>query len=254
MLGQPGRHARPGAAGKHDRIRAELLARRGSHAFDPLAVEQRSGRLGVGADFDIGLGEGAQQRGAQLARIDDGLVGRMHAAVERRRQAGLELTATARRQPLGGEPKRALQVVDAAQLRCLVAVEGDVERTLASVARALPAGRLELGDESRVALGGRDGHAQQLGLAEGELPDRRQHAGGNAGGTGRRLGALEHGDPGATLRGAPGATEADRSASDYNDVIAAASLAQIRASAGITRIRSRRSVASLPPSQPLRLP
>ena len=43
------------------------------------------------------------------------------------RQARLQLAAAARRQPLRLEPQRALQVVDAAQLRRLVAVEGDVE-------------------------------------------------------------------------------------------------------------------------------
>ena len=54
------------------------------------------------------------------------------------RQARLELAAAARRQPLGLEPERALQVVDAAQLRRLVAVEGDVEGALLRRSRCSP--------------------------------------------------------------------------------------------------------------------
>ena len=113
------------------------------------------------------------------------------------RQAGLQLAAAARRQPLGAEAERALQVVDAAQLRRLVAVEGDVQGAVARVAGAHPARRLQLGDEVRVELGRGERHPQQLGLAEGELADRRQHPGGDPGRAGRRLGALEHDDPGA---------------------------------------------------------
>ncbi len=89
------------------------------------------------------------------------------------------------------------------------------------VAGALAARRLQLGDEPRVALGRGQGHLQQLRLAEGELADRGQHAGGDAGGAGRRLGPVEHRHPGPALRGAPGAAEADHpTANEYRVEIA----------------------------------
>ena len=70
---------------------------------------------------------------------------------------------------------------------------------------------------------------------------------------GRRLGPLQHHDPGAALGGAPGAAEPDHpTANEYR--VETALLGQTIASAGITRIRSRRSVTSLPPSQPSRAP
>ena len=70
---------------------------------------------------------------------------------------------------------------------------------------------------------------------------------------GRRLGALQHRHPRAAPRRAPGAGEADHAATDEHRVETAL-LGQTVASAGITRIRFRRSVASVPPSQPSRAP
>src|SRR6185436_6559793 len=96
--------------------------------------------------------ERREQRRGQAAGIDRALTGRVHAAVERRRQAGLQLPAAAWRQPFRAEPERALQLMDAAQLRRLVAVEGDVQGALARVVAAHVARRLELGDERRVCL------------------------------------------------------------------------------------------------------
>ena len=206
-------------------VRPQLLARARAHAFQPLAVEQRRDHVGAAAHLDPLGGERREQRRGHLPRVDRRLVGRVDAAVEGRGQAGLQLAAAARRQPLGAEAERALQVVHAAQLGRLVAVEGDVEGTVADVAAAEPARRLQLGDEVRVDLGGGDRHPQQLGLAEGELADRRQHPGGDAGSAGRRLGAVEHDDFGAVLGKPPGAAEADHSAADNNYVIGA-SIAQ----------------------------
>ena len=177
----------------------------------------------------------------------------MDAAAQRRGQARLELAAGARRQPLGLEARAALQVVDAAQLRGLVAVERDVQGAVGRVAGRHPARLLELGDEARVELGGDQGQLEQLGLAEGQLADRRQHPGGDPGRPGRRLRSRSSTTtPAPRLGQAPGAGEADDpTANDYRVVTAL--LAQF-ASAGITRIRSRRSVASVPPSQPSRAP
>ena len=177
----------------------------------------------------------------------------MHAAGQRRGQARLELAAGAGRQPLGGEAEAALQVVDAAQLRGLVAVERDVQGAAGLVAGRQPGRRLELGDEARVELGGDQGQLEQLGLAEGQLADRRQHPGGDPGRARRAARARSStttSAPAWARRQARG--EADDPAAN-DDRVVTALLAQL-ASAGITRIRSRRSVASLPPSQPSRAP
>ncbi len=143
----------------------------------------------------------------------------MHAAVEGRGQAGLQLAAAARRQPLGAEAERALQLVHPPQLRRLVAVERDVQGAVAAVAGGDPARLLQLGDEVRVELRRGQGHLQQLRLAEGELADRGQHPGGDPRRPGRGPRALDHRDPGAALRRAPGAGEADDAASDDYRVV-----------------------------------
>ena len=231
----------------------QLLASPRADSFQPPAVQYRRDHVGPAADLDALRCQRRQQRHGHPPWIDRRLLGGVDAAVEGRGEAGLQLAAAARRQPLGDEAKRALQVVHAAQLRRLVAIEGDVEGTVTGIAAAQLARRLELGDEVRIDPGSGDRHSQQLGLAESKLADRRQHPGSDAGGAGRWLGAIEHDGPGAALGKPPGAAEADGSASN-NDHVIGASVAQAFASAGITRIRSRRSVASLPPSQPLRLP
>ena len=76
--------------------------------------------------------------------------------------------------------------MDAAQLLGLVAVERDVQGAADLIAGRHPARLLELGDEARVELGGDEGQLEQVGLAEGELADRRQHPGGDPGRPGRR--------------------------------------------------------------------
>ena len=106
----------------------------------------------------------------------------------------------ARRQPLGLELERALQVVDAPQLRRLVAVERDVQRPEPLVAACSPRRRLQLGDELRVEPRRRQGQLQQLRLAEGQLADRRQHPGRDPRRAAARLAALEHRHPRPALR------------------------------------------------------
>src|ERR1044072_2021887 len=96
-----------------------------------------------------------------------------------------------------------------------------MERAEALVTGRHPGLRLELGDETGVDLGGGEGQLQQLGLAEAELADRRQHPGRDAGRSGRRLGS--GGGPGwrARLRQAPSSGESDDPTSDDDRVIAA---------------------------------
>ena len=253
VLREPFGPSRPGPVRQHDRLGPQLLAGGGPHSGEALALEDPADHVGARPHLAADESERRQQRRGQRPRVDRRLAGRVDATVEGRRQARLQLAAAARRQPLGLEAERALQIVDAAQLRRLVAVEGDVEGALASVSRSLPRRRLQLGDELRVQLRGGQGHLQQPRLAEGQLADRGQHPGGDAGGAGRRLGPVEHRHARPALGGAPGTAEADRpTANEYR--VETALLGQAIASAGITRIRSRRSVASVPPSQPSRAP
>ena len=116
---------------------AQLLAGRGAHAGEPLALEQTPSTTSVPVRTSTpSARERRQQRRGQRPRVDRRLAGRVDAAVEGGRQARLQLAAAARRQPLGLEPERALQVVDAAQLRRLVAVEGDVQGAAAARSRS----------------------------------------------------------------------------------------------------------------------
>ena len=101
--------------------------------------------------------------------------------------------------------------MDAAQLRRLVAVEGDVQRALAQVPGRAAGLGLELGDEAGVQPRRLQRQRQQLRLAEGQLADRRQHPGGDVGRPRRRPRALQHRDLRAAPRRAPGASQADHS-------------------------------------------
>ena len=127
-LGQPLGPAGPGAGGEDDGAPRAAPRRRRS-------APRRSARPRAAASATSvpvrtstpSAAERRQQRRGQRPGVDRALARRVHAAGERRGQARLELAAAARRQPLGGEAERALQVVDAAQLRRLVAVERDVQ-------------------------------------------------------------------------------------------------------------------------------
>ena len=191
----------------------QLGAVGGADAGQALALEDAgedlASRPQLGARLRAqGGGEGA----GQGAGVDRRLLGRVDAAVGRRGEAGLELAAGAGGEPLGLELERALQLVDAVQLRRLVAVEGYVEGAGPGVPGRLAAGGLELGDELGVEPRRGEGQLQQLRLAEGELADRRQHPGGDVGRPRRRFGPLQDEDPRPALGGPPGAGEADHSA------------------------------------------
>jgi hypothetical protein len=112
----------------------------------------------------------------------------------------------------------------AAQLRCLVAVEGDVQGAAAPVAGVDGGGSLELGDERRIAAGGLDGELDQSLLAERQLADGRQHPCGDARRPRRRRGAVDDRHPGAADCGAPGAALAHQARADDDRVVALLSL------------------------------
>ena len=197
-------------------------------------------------------GERREQRRGQRPRVDRRLAGRVDAAVEGRGEARLELAAAARRQPLGLEAERALQVVDAAQLGGLVAVEGDVERAAALVPGARRRRRLELGDEPGRARPRRASSPAARGSPKVSSPTGASIPAATpvapAGGSARSSTTTRA--PRWAARQAqarPMTPPPTNTASNY------ASRSSI-ASAGITRIRFRRSAASMPPSQPLGLP
>ena len=194
--------------------------------------------LRSGAGLDAGPTQRLEQCRGQPTGIDRRLLGCVHAAVEGRREARLELAAASRRQPLGAEAVRALQLVDATQLGRLVAVEGDVQGAAAGVAGLDSARLLQLGDEVGIGRSPGDGQFQQLRLAEGELADGRQHSRRDPRGPGGGLVTIDHNNLGARLRKAPGAAEPDDPAADYHRVIGSP-VSQSLASAGITRIRSK---------------
>jgi len=196
----------------------QVLAVPRAHAFQSLAGQDRRDHVGATPDLGALGGKRRKQRCRHPPGVDCGLVGSVDATVERGGEAGLQLAAAPRRQPLGAKTEGALQVVDPAKLRRLVAVEGNVEGAMSGVTASQPACRLELGDELGIDLRRSDRHPQQVGLAESELADRRQHPGGDAGGA-SRLGAIQNDGPGTVAGKPPSAAEADRSAADNNHVI-----------------------------------
>ena len=118
---------------------------------EPIAVDDRLGGLAPGDQLAARALERRDQRRDQRARVDLALVARVDARRRpRSAKPGLELAALARAQPLRVEPERALQLVAAAQLLRLVAVERDVERAAAPVADGGARGLLELGGEVRI--------------------------------------------------------------------------------------------------------
>ena len=149
------------------------------------------------------------------------------------------------------EPERALQVVDAAQLGRLVAVERDVQGAAVARSRSRrrsppPARRRSPGRARprRRVISSSSGSPKASSPTGASIPaaTRVAPAGGCV--------ALEHRRPGRrACASAPGAGEADRPRRRRLPRRNCA-LSLNLASAGITRIRSRRSVASMPPSQP----
>ena len=171
------------------------------------------------------------------------------------RQAGLQLAAAARRQPLGLEARasaagRGRGAARAASSRSRATCRAPRAR----VAGRHPARRLQLGDEVRVELGRGERQLQQLAArrrsARRPAPASRRRPGSRPpAGSARSSTATSR----PALRSRQAQPRPIDAAADDHRVDNCASRSSL-ASAGITRIRSRRSVASLPPSQPSRAP
>jgi hypothetical protein len=129
-------------------------------------------------------------------------------------QPRLELAACAGPKPLRVQASLAHQLEPPPKLLRLVAVEGDVQRPEPLVARLHAARVGQLGGEGWPGAVGVERQAEQLRLAPGRLPDRRQHPRGDTGGARPGLGSVEHAHREPALRGAPGAGEPDNAGAD----------------------------------------
>ncbi len=96
MLGQPLGGARPGAVGEDDVLGAQLLAGRGPHPGQALALKEAGDDLRPRPQLPPGLRQRRGQRSHQAARVDRRLAGGEDTAVAGRGQARLQLAATAR--------------------------------------------------------------------------------------------------------------------------------------------------------------
>src|SRR6476659_10223290 len=99
-----------------------------------------------------------------------------------RREPGLEVPAGASAQPLDSEVERVHQLVAAAQLLGLVAIESDVERAAGLVTDLQLAVPLELGSEPWPGSNGGQRQAHQRLLAPPRLAGRGEHPRRNMGG------------------------------------------------------------------------
>ena len=221
-------HRRPGLGGEPRRLAGEASGRQHQRACAKraaigggdadLVAELGVGHLGALEHRCAARAQRRQQGRAQLPRVRSSLVRGQHPARDRRRQAGLELAAGAGGEPLGLEPVLAVQLVLAAQVLGLVAVERDVQRPDPREARGGAAFALELLGKARPERVRSEVEAQQALLAPRGLAHRGQHPGRDVGRAGAGAIALEHADAETALRCAPGAGEADHAAAGDQDV------------------------------------
>src|SRR5205085_711660 len=122
---------------------------------------------------------GAGQAVDQRARVDLAVARSEDAAGAGRGQPRLELPAGGGGQPARVEPEGTLELVQAPKRFGLVAVERDVERAVATVARRRTGLGLELRDERGERFGGGELEPDERLLAEVDLGDRHEHAGGH---------------------------------------------------------------------------
>jgi hypothetical protein len=146
------------------------------------------------------------------------VAGHLDGEPQRGRERRLEAARRRRTQPRGGQAELGAEGQLAIEPLGLVAVAGDHQRAALEDRHRVARGLAQLVHERRVAARRGDVQRGQVVLAEGGLAGRREHAGGDARGTGTRLAALEHDGPKAALRGPPGDGQADHAASHYRDV------------------------------------
>ena len=206
----------------------------------PVSVEHGLDDLGACGDLRARPPCGRDEGRRQGARIHVRLVRGVHAADAGGREPGLQLATLPRGQPLGRQPERALEVVQAPQLGRLVGIERSEQGAAALVRNAEPARLLELRGERRPTFGRGEVEREQPLLAKASLCDRGEHAGGRERRAAAGLVAFEQADSQAAPRSPPGAGEADHAPAGDGDVEA---LGRARhwlppPCAGITRIRS----------------
>ena len=145
-----------------------------------------------------------------------------------------------------------MELVAAAQLLGLVAVERDVKRSALGETHLLARLIIELRGKTRPASQRLEVEFEDLLLAPGRLADGGEHARGDTGRPRRGTIALEHAHPRAALGRSPRTGEPDHAAADEDRVVSIVCFSAHRPPcAGITRIRFGRSAALQPPSQPL---
>ena len=253
VLGQPVRPARPGPVRQHDRLGPQLLAGGGPHAGEALALEDPVDHVGAGPhlgadDASAASSAAVSARGSTVASpgawtppLKDGV---SPGSSSRQRRGGSHSAS---------RPSERWR----SWTRRSSAASSRSRATWRAPWRAYPVAtprrRLQLGDELRVQLRGGQRHLQQLAArrrsARRPGPASRRRRGWRR--PAARPARARHARP--ALGSAPGAGEADHpAANEYR--VETALLGQAIASAGITRIRSRRSVTSVPPSQPSRAP
>ena len=143
---------------------------------------------------------------------------RLDARGDARREPRLQGAAFAGGEPPRGEPKLALELVQARQLLGLVAVDRHVHRARPPVADGLAGLGFELARERRVALGRSEVQLEQRLLAEVGLGHRGKHPGRDAGGTPRRLAGIQHERAQAALSRAPANRQADHAGPDHHEL------------------------------------
>ena len=190
----------------------QLLTRRGPHPAQPPLRRAAPRRPRSRSAPRPPRRERREQRLDQRPRVDRRLLRRMHAAVQRRRQAGLQLAAAARRQPLGAEAERALEIVDGGAAppprRGRGRRAGRRAASSRSPCRSQPPARRRSPDSARRRRGSSraaSGSPKVSSPTGASIPAATRVA--PAGGSARSSTS----DPRAALGGAPGAGEPDDS-------------------------------------------
>ena len=197
---------------------AVLAPVRGDHPDQAAILDERVRDLGL----DQHLAPAVLDRGRQGEQQQAGVHRRLSRGVHARRaggsQAGLQVPAGARAQPLHAEVERVHQLEAAPQSLGLVTIERDVEGAAGRVADLQLAVRGELVREAGPGSGRGQAEAHQRLLAPARFANRGQHSRGDMGGSVARVVALEHAHPQAAPRRPPRAGQPQRPAAHHDRV------------------------------------
>ncbi len=182
----------------------------------PVRLDDEAPRLGPVED-DAGALAGHQQGAGEAARIGLMVPVDPHAPAYARREHRLQAAALAPREPLRVEAGPLLQLVQFAQVRAVVGVEGDGERATGAVADLLAARLGQLGRERRIAAGGVQVDGEQILFAVVQFGDGGQHPGRDLGRAAAGRGVRDGGAQPALGR-SPRGDQADDAAADDENV------------------------------------